>query len=58
MAAVSSSEGKLTVAMTKTMAALMAKATAATCPWRWARSARKKHADGAKAEERRQRNIG
>src|SRR2546429_3869136 len=34
IAAISSSEGKLIAAMTNTMAALTAKQTAATCPWR------------------------
>src|SRR6266699_4741158 len=41
IAAVSTSEGKVTVAMTNTTAALMAKQAAATCPWRLVWSARK-----------------
>src|SRR4030088_600240 len=41
IAAVNSSDGNVMVAMINTMAALIAKQAAATCPWRWVRSARK-----------------
>ena len=41
IAAVKISDGSAIAAMTNTMAALIAKQTAATCPWRRVRSARK-----------------
>src|SRR6476661_5837097 len=41
IAAVSNSDGNAIVAMTSTMAALIAKQAAATWLWRWVRSARK-----------------